>query len=125
MSSAQHSDINDSPAITRTTLQVTRLDPALRTAAVEIRRISLAPNFFGGFHLHNGPVFGSIVEGSVTYQIEGEPATVLRAGDVFYEPGNTPISRFDATEEGVVFLAYFLLEDGQVPEITTERPAAR
>jgi quercetin dioxygenase-like cupin family protein len=124
MSSAQHPDITDTPPITRTTLQVTRLEPAHRTAAVEIRRIALAPGFVGGFHLHNTPVFGSIVEGSVTYQIEGEPETVLHAGDVFYEPANVPIARFDATDEGVVFLAYFLLEDGQVPELTTERPAS-
>jgi quercetin dioxygenase-like cupin family protein len=122
MSSAQDSDVTDSSPITRTTLQLTRLESALPTAAVEIRRITLAPGFVGGFHVHNGPVFGSIVEGSVIYQIAGESETVLRAGDVFYEPANLPIARFDATEEGVVFLAYFLLEDGQVPEITMGRP---
>jgi quercetin dioxygenase-like cupin family protein len=123
MSSPQHPDITDQPPISRITLQVTQLDPAHRTAAVEIRRITLAPGFVGGFHVHNTPVFGSIVEGSVTYQIEGEPETVLHPGDVFYEPADVPIARFDATEEGVVFLGYFLLEDGQVPELTTERPA--
>ena len=124
MSSAQHSDITETPEVTRTTLQVTRLESVHQTAAVEIRRITLAPDFAVGFHLHNGPVFGTVVEGSVTYQIEGEPAAVLHAGDIFYEPAHAPIARFDAAEEGAVFLGYFLLEDGQVPELTTERPEA-
>ena len=119
MPSPQTPDTAEMPPLTRTTLQVTRLAPAHTTAAVEIRRISLAPGVPAGFHIHNGPVFGNIVEGSVIYQIEGEPESVLRAGDVFHEPAHTPIARFDATEEGVTFLAYFLLEDGQEPAITT------
>lgn len=117
MSSAQHSDITGTATVTRTTLQVTRLESVHQTAAVEIRRITLAPDFAVGSHLHNGPVFGTIVEGSVTFQIEGEPPAVLHAGDIFYEPAEVPIARFDATEEGAVFLGYFLLEDGQVPEL--------
>ena len=112
-------DILGSPSVTRATLQVTQLAPAHRSAAVEVRRITMAPGLAAGYHVHNCPVFGNIVEGSVIYQIEGEPESVLRAGDVFYEPANTPIARFDATDEGVVFLGYFLLEDGQTPEITT------
>jgi quercetin dioxygenase-like cupin family protein len=107
---------NDAPVV-RTTLQVTRLDPAHRTAAVEVRRIAMAPGVAAGLHVHNCPVFGHIVEGSVHFQVGGEPESVLRAGDAFYEPADAPIARFDATDEGVVFIGYFLLEDGQEPEI--------
>jgi quercetin dioxygenase-like cupin family protein len=42
---------------------------------------------------------------------------VLRAGDVFHEPEGVPV-RFDATDEGATFLGYFLLSDGQDPEIS-------
>ena len=45
-------------------------------------------------------------------------AVTLRAGDVFHEPADTVITRFDATDEGVTFLGYFLLDDGRSPEIT-------
>ena len=112
MSSAQHSDITDAPAVSRTTLQVTHLAPAHQTAAVEIRRIALGPGFVGGFHLHNGPVFGSVETGSAVYQVEGSPEVVLGPGDVFYEPEGARIARFDARAEGVTFLGYFLLADG-------------
>ncbi|MCX4092298.1 cupin domain-containing protein [Nocardia sp. alder85J] len=94
------------------------LTPARATERVEIRRITLAPGVEGGLHVHNGPVFGSIETGSVVYGIEGEPESVLRPGDTFYEPEGVRIARFDALAEGVTFLGYFLLDHGEVPEIT-------
>ncbi len=92
--------------------------PALyRTHRVQIRRITIAPSQAAGLHVHNGPVFGSIEEGSCVYQIDGEPAVVLGAGDVFHEPEGVGIARFDAQDEGVTFLGYFLLDTGQEPAI--------
>jgi hypothetical protein len=64
--------------------------------------------------VHNGPVVGSILDGSVVFQVAGQPASVLRAGDVFFEPEGERIARFDA---GVTFLAYFLLEDGEAAQL--------
>ena len=83
------------------------------TSRVEVRRIRMLPGHAGGLHVHNTPVVGSIVAGSVVYQIEGSPAEVLRAGDVFFEPQDVRIARFDALEDGVEFLGYFLIGDGE------------
>jgi quercetin dioxygenase-like cupin family protein len=85
---------------------------------VEVRRITMAPHLAPGAHVHNGPVLGSIVEGSVLFQVEDAPQLVLRPGDVFFEPANVPISHFDALEDGVIFLGYFPLAAGQQPDIT-------
>lgn len=104
--------------ISRQTLLDQQLSGDLQTAHVEIRRITIEPSFAAGAHRHNGPVFGSIERGSAILQIEGEPEIVLRASDVFYEPADAVILRFDATKEGVEFLGYFLLEAGQTPELT-------
>ncbi|MFJ4220351.1 cupin domain-containing protein [Curtobacterium luteum] len=71
----------------------------------------------GGAHVHNGPVFGSIEKGSVTFQLGTEAEVTLRAGDVFYEPAGVVVSKFDTTTEDVVFLGYFLLREGSAPEI--------
>jgi gentisate 1,2-dioxygenase len=89
--------------------------PEKLTSAVQIRRITLQPNVAGGPHHHNGPVFGAIEQGSVYFQVDGGPETVLRAGDVFYEPAEVLIDRFDATDEGVTFLGYFLSGPGESP----------
>lgn len=84
---------------------------------VEVRRIVMAPNVAPGVHIHNGPVLGSIVDGSVLYQISGAAETVLHAGDVFYEPADVRIEHFDALADGATFLAYFPLTVGQRPEL--------
>ena len=93
------------------------LPSPLATSRVEIRRITIAPGHAAGLHVHNGPVFGSIETGSAVYQIEGGPETVLEPGDVFYEPEGVRIARFDARDDGVTFLGYFLLADGMTAEL--------
>jgi quercetin dioxygenase-like cupin family protein len=105
------------PPVVRSTVLDQILDEPQNTSRVEVRRITIAPGHPGGLHVHNGPVFGSIETGSVVYQIEGESASVLNAGDVFYEPKGVRISRFDARDDGVTFLGYFLLDADEKPEI--------
>lgn len=73
---------------------------------VEVRRIVMAADLAPGTHLHNGPVLGSIVAGSV-----------LHAGDVFYEPADVRIEHFDALADGATFLTYFPLTAGQEPGV--------
>lgn len=66
------------------------------------------------YHQHPCPVLGSIVFGTCLIQVEGEPAKVLKAGDAFYEPADTPIVHFDnySESEPMKFIAYYLV-DGQ------------
>ncbi|MGW6280479.1 cupin domain-containing protein [Kribbella sp. NPDC055071] len=96
-----------------------QLPEALAVQRVEVRRITMQPGVAAGAHVHNGPVFGSIESGSVSYQQAGGAEQTLRAGDVFYEPAGIEITRFDALDEGVTFLAYFPLTPGQEPAITS------
>ncbi|MFD0684871.1 (R)-mandelonitrile lyase [Actinomadura fibrosa] len=105
------------PPVSRAIVMDQELPETLAAQRVEVRRITIAPRYAGGLHIHNGPVFGSIETGSAVYQIEGEPEAVLKPGDVFYEPEGVRIARFDAQEDGVTFLGYFLLADGVNPEL--------
>ena len=104
--------------ITRDVLLDARLARAKDTHRVQVRRIRIIPGHAAGLHVHNGPVVGSIVDGSAVYQVEGAQETVLRPGDVFYEPEGARIARFDAQDAGVTFLAYFLLGPDQEPELS-------
>jgi len=106
----------DTPPITRT-IVLDQPIPETSTHRVEVRRITIAAGHAAGLHIHNGPVFGSVETGSVVYQIDGQTETVLTVGDTFYEPAGARIARFDPLEEGVTFLAYFLLDAGQAAEI--------
>jgi len=104
--------------ITRDVLLDVHLAQAKDTHRVQVRRIRIVPGQAAGLHVHNGPVIGSIVDGSAVFQVDGAPETVLRPGDVFYEPEGARITRFDAQDAGVTFLAYFLLGPGQEPELS-------
>jgi hypothetical protein len=53
--------------ITRTVLLDARLRHVKDIERVEIREIRILPGYAGGLHVHNGPVVGSILEGSVIY----------------------------------------------------------
>lgn len=110
--SAADAHAEEAPPLSRVIVMDQKLPEALATRRVEIRRITISPNYSAGLHVHNGPVFGSIEAGSAVYQIEGGPAVVLRPGDVFHEPEGVRIARFDAQQDGVTFLGYFLLPDG-------------
>ncbi|SFW85355.1 cupin domain-containing protein [Amycolatopsis australiensis] len=103
--------------VTRTLVLEQRLPQPRLVDHVEIRRITIAPGHGSGLHVHNGPVFGSIETGSAVYQVEGEPASVLRAGDVFHEPEGARIARFDAGEDGVTFIAHFPAGPGETPQL--------
>lgn len=104
-------------SITRTVLAEITLARATPVERIETRRIRIPAGTAAGLHVHNGPVVGSISEGSVVYQIEGEPVVVLKPGDAFYEPEGARIARFDALDEDVTFVAHFLLTAGQQPEL--------
>lgn len=101
--------------MTREVLLEGRLPMAPTTERVEVRRIHILAGHPAGRHVHNGPVFGSIVKGSVLFQVEGEAEVILRPGDVFFEPAGVPVAHFDALDENVTFLAYFPLAAGQEP----------
>jgi len=103
--------------VTREMVLDARLPNAVSTERVEVRRIRILAGQAAGRHVHNGPVLGSVLEGSVLFQVEGRDEAVLRPGDVFFEPAGVPIAHFDALGEDLTFLAYFLLSPGQQPEI--------
>ena len=107
----------DTPPVTRTVVLDQLLATPTTTHRVEVRRITMAAGQPAGLHVHNCPVFGSIEAGSVVYQVDGQPESLLRPGDTFHEPQGVRIARFDAQDDGVTFLAYFLLTAGQTAEL--------
>jgi quercetin dioxygenase-like cupin family protein len=42
-------------------------------------------------HRHAGPVFGYMLDGEMSFELEGEPERVIRAGETFWEPGGDVI----------------------------------
>jgi hypothetical protein len=67
-------------------------------------------------HRHSGPVFGYMLEGEMTFELEGEPERVIRAGEAFWEPGGDMI-HYQAgnhlAERWSRFIAVMLCAPGQ------------
>ena len=110
------SDPSPEEPVTRATLSIARLAER-QVERVEIREIRMLPGQPAGSHVHNCPVVGTVLAGSVVLQVEGGPELLLTPGDTFYEPAGARILRFDAQDEGVTFQGYFLLAAGEQPEL--------
>lgn len=85
--------------------------PTRNVSSVDVREINFGPKQKTGRHQHPIPVMGYIVSGTVLFEVEGQSAKVLHAGDAFYEPANTTIAHFDnqSDTEPLKFVAYYLL----------------
>jgi quercetin dioxygenase-like cupin family protein len=99
--------------ILRKPLLTALLDSAKATKRIEVKQIDFAPGQATGLHDHPCPVVGYIASGSVSFQVSGEPAQTLHAGDAFFEPANTTILRFDnaSAEKPMTFIAFYLLDE--------------
>jgi quercetin dioxygenase-like cupin family protein len=67
-------------------------------------------------HRHSGPAFGYVLEGEMVFELEGEPERVIRAGEVFWEPGGDVIHYQDGNNRDdipVRFTVTMLCAPGQ------------
>ncbi|MGH2484717.1 MAG: cupin domain-containing protein [Ktedonobacterales bacterium] len=53
---------------------------------IEAHRVVLRPGQRASNHIHSGGVVGYVVDGEITFQVEGQPTTTSRGGSAFFEP---------------------------------------
>jgi Cupin domain len=82
---------------------------------VEVKSITLAPAQRTGLHRHPCTVVGYIAEGTVSFQIEGQPTKILQQGDAFHEAFGARIVSFDNASQTApaTFIAFYLLGPGE------------
>lgn len=110
MSAEENAKGRERHEIVRRPLLTASLEGAKTVDRVEIKQITLTAHQATGLHVHPCPTVGHVIEGRILFQVEGQPARVLRTGDAFYEPANARILHFDnAGEEPTTFIVYYLL----------------
>jgi quercetin dioxygenase-like cupin family protein len=57
-------------------------------------------------HRHPGPAFGYVLAGEMVFELEGEPARVVRAGEAFWEPGGDVIHYQDGNNRDDIPVRY-------------------
>src|ERR1700722_9957913 len=97
--------------IVRQPLLTAVLDPSKTSSRVEIKRIDFQPGQQTGLHFHRCPVLGYVAKGTVLFEVEGQAARTLQAGDAFFEPAGKKILHFDnaSATEPMTFICFYLL----------------
>ena len=99
------------PGSTRTDLQ--RHDLSLAGREVLQARVDFAPGASFPAHRHPGEEIIYVLEGTLEYQVEGQPPVTLEAGDVLFVPaGAFHSARNVGTAQGSE-LATYVLEKGK------------
>jgi quercetin dioxygenase-like cupin family protein len=79
--------------------------------------VTLPPNSPGAPpHRHSGPAYGYVVRGEIVFELEGEPARVVKAGEAFWEPGGDVIHYQDGnhlTDAESAFVVTMICVPGQ------------
>lgn len=73
----------------------------------------IPPGVASGWHTHPGEEVGYIAAGEVEMMVAGRPAIILRAGDAFLIPPNTPHTARDLGPETGQMLSTYIVESGQ------------
>ena len=76
--------------------------------------VEYAPGAGDKKHYHSGHLFTYVVEGSVIWEVEGQPPVTLKAGDAFYDPPKRVHNHRNASAtEPAKFVAFFVETKGQ------------
>jgi len=75
-------------------------------------RVELAPGVTFGRHRHPGDEIVYVLEGSLEYQLEGQPPVTLKAGDVLFIPAGTIHAAKNVGSDNGAELATYVVEKG-------------
>ena len=97
--------------IERTDLQ--QHDLSIPGREVVHNRVDISPEAPAFKHKHPGEEIIYILEGSLEYQIEGEPPMTLNAGEVFFVPAETTHAVKNVGTGNAAELATYVVEKGK------------
>jgi quercetin dioxygenase-like cupin family protein len=103
------------PGIKRTDLMRHDLGVPGREA-IQVR-VDFAPGVAFGRHSHPGAEIAYILEGTLEYQLEGEPPVTLTAGEALFIPAGAVHAAKNVGTENAAELATYVVEKGR-PLIT-------
>jgi quercetin dioxygenase-like cupin family protein len=108
---AAHVTLAQAPGITRTDILRYDLDIPGREA-IQVR-VDFAPGVAFGRHSHPGAEIAYVLEGTLEYQLEGEPPVTLEAGEALF----IPVGRIHAAKNvgsgNAAELATYIVEKGK------------
>jgi len=99
------------PGITRTDLQ--RHDLSVPGREVIQVRVDIDPGVVAPNHTHPGEEIIYVLEGTLEYEVEGQPPVTLTAGDVLFIPAATIHAAKNVGRGNAAELATYVVEKGK------------
>jgi len=94
------------PAITRTVLQ--RADMSWANHEAVTAKAEFPVGGSAGKHTHPGEEVSYVLEGTLTFEVEGTPTKTLKAGDVFFVPAGKVHNATAMGGKATVIANYFV-----------------
>jgi quercetin dioxygenase-like cupin family protein len=76
-------------------------------------RVDFAPGVAFGKHSHPGAEVAYVLEGTLEYQLEGEPRATLKAGEALFIPAGTIHAAKNVGSGNAAELATYIVEQGK------------
>jgi len=100
--------------IIRKELLTAMLDGSKPVAKVAIQEITMNVGIEAPLHLHPCPTVGVVTEGKIVFEIEGETTQHLSVGDVFFEPADVRVAKFNNDgDTPAKFVVFYLLGENE------------
>jgi quercetin dioxygenase-like cupin family protein len=99
------------PGITRTDLQ--RHDLSVPGREVIQVRVDIDPGVVAPKHTHPGEEIIYVLEGTLEYEVEGQPPVTLKAGDVLFIPAGTIHAAKNVGRGNAAELATYVVDKGK------------
>jgi quercetin dioxygenase-like cupin family protein len=109
------------PTFKRTELQKADLSAGPREAVQA--QVDFQPGATSGRHTHPGEELGYILEGSIRFEMDGQPTVVKKAGEFFMVPAGTIHGATNPGPGNAKVLATYIVEKGK--PIASPAPAPR
>lgn len=81
----------------------------------QILTVEYGPGYEAGSHTHPGSLYGYVLEGSFTTEVDGQPLTTYSKGQTFYEPPGAVhrVSRNASATAPLKLLIFIVGEEGK------------
>lgn len=113
---------NTPSGVTRTDLQQHDLSVAGRETIQA--RIDIAPGAVAPWHRHPGEEVIYVIEGTLEYQLEGQPPVTVTAGQVLFVPAGVAHMARNRTATNGAELATYIVEKGKPLLVPAEVPTS-
>jgi quercetin dioxygenase-like cupin family protein len=101
----------DPPAVKRTVIQ--KQDLRAQGQEGVMAQVELPPGAREGRHVHPAELFGYVIEGTLTLEVEGQPTATLKPGSSFFIGPGKVHEGMNKTDAPARVVAVFVTEKGK------------